>query len=138
MASNVAGVVNLLLALSTHVGYSGISPVPLPDDAFKSSQEPWVTVQEILNTHLTTHDGDSDMGPSIIQVNCWNSDYEKAYEVRFYVDVLLRNYVGTMITMVGAREVVAQGTIFRGFHELYDPERELHQLIVRYTIWFEG
>lgn len=142
-ASNIAAVISALVGLPGQMSIAGISPVPLPDDAFKTVAGPWVTVQEISTKELQTQSGGSGVGPSIIQVNVWNAQYEYADAARKRIYNILSNLSGSISVSgsVGGGSVsgavVCQGSNFMGNHELYDPIRELHQLVSRFQMWFE-
>lgn len=138
MASNIAGMVQALInTIGSDSAYSGISPAPLPDDAFADSNNPWITVQELNAKELQTLDGGSGVGPCFIQFNVWSKDYEAAYELRLALNAIIAVMTGTIYADIGHRDVVVQGGNFMGNYELIDGERKLHQLISRFQMWIE-
>ncbi len=126
MYSKVAAVI-ALLDTNLAGNYTYASPVPMPDNALF----PYITVQSIMEQEMFTHDGPSGLGPSIIQINCLDKNYEAAASLRQAIISLLSNYAG----ISGDRAL--QGSNFMYAHETYDAEREIHMLHSRFRFWFE-
>lgn len=122
--SNVAAVVAILSSLS---GLGGSGPTPLPDDAVF----PYIVVKQIRFNKLQTFSGSSGIGPAIIQVDCYDKDYEVADGLRRAASLLLDTPPSS------SSGVAIQGSNHFNDHELYDDARQLHQCITRYKIWFE-
>lgn len=126
--SYVAGLVDLIA-----VGYptvaSSVSPPPLPPTAVF----PYVTVHQIFGEELQSMDGLSGMTSTMMQVNCWDKDYERAFSLRASLTTLIMAGVNTVTLGLNLKAV----SIPR-YQELYDGPRELHQLIGRYAIWWEA
>lgn len=128
MASNIAAIITRLQnQLTLGIDYGGIGPVPVPDNA----PLPFITVQQIMHMRLQSHDGDSGVGPSMMQVNCFSKNYEEADALRALVDLALNGLTGIFAG------VVSQGANHNHSHDIYDSERELHQCITRHQVWFE-
>ena len=128
MASNIAAIITRLRdQLSLGTDYNGIGPVPVPDNATL----PYITVQQIMLTKLQSHDGDSGVGPCLMQVNCFDKNYETADALRALVDEALDGLAGVFAG------VTSQGANHNHSHDIYDSERELHQCVTRHTVWFE-
>lgn len=121
---HVAGIIQLILQ---ELPDTEIGPQPVPDDA----SYPYVTIQEILNEDVEDHEGFAGLAMSIIQVNVWDKDYSAAQTKRAAIKDTLRNYSGSAGTSI------IQGTNHRLDRELFDGDRELHQLITRFDIGWE-
>ena len=122
--SNVAAVVALLKNMS---GLGGISPTPIPDNA----PMPYITVKQIRWDKLQTFSGSSGVGPAIMQVDCYDKDYEAADAIRRAAGLILD------APALSSSGVTIQGSNHFADHDLYDDDRQLHQCITRYRIWFE-
>jgi hypothetical protein len=108
--------------------FKGIGPIPIPDDALF----PYITVQNIMEQELSTHSGRSFMGPSILQVNFCDKNYEVASVLRDRMKTVLTN--GATGTWQGT---VIQGSNYMFGSETYDAEREIHMLHARFKMWLE-
>lgn len=100
-----------------------ISPNPLDDGAVL----PYITLQEIISKNTESHDGDSGLDFSTIQINCWSKDYTEADNLRTTV----KGYV------YSAYESPIEGVNHQGDTEFYSGLTLLHQLITRFKICFE-
>lgn len=133
MSSRIAGLRALLtMGLASPPAFADFGPPPVPANA----QFPYVTCHEIGGRELTSHDGRSGLGLKNVQFNCWSPDYEAAWECRRAIMQYLtpsgqRGYRGA------AGDQVIADTVFDLDREFYDGERELHQLICSFDIWWE-
>jgi hypothetical protein len=126
--SRVAACVQLILANNAgNAICRGVSPRPLPDNG----PFPYITVQEPTDRKLLTLTGPTGISESFIQFNCWSKDYEEANTSREALKIILDDYSGA----AGSR--VIDSSDHNLDTELYDGDRELHQLITRYHIWWE-
>lgn len=130
MSSKVAGIVQIIRAsidtATTH-HKNNISPIPVPLGA----QFPYITVQEILNKEYESLTGPSDLSRSIMQVNCWDKNYEVADELRTSIKDILLQFQGSILDLTVA--AVNHSTDAA----LYDPERQAHQLVSRFVVQWE-
>lgn len=131
--SRVASVIGVISQYVDGVG--GISPVPVPPRITL----PYITVHEILTRELQNLTGRSGLAQTLMQVNCWAKTYEAAYALRdqvkdsFLLDSRGLGPVQSNTLSSGQR---IEGVNHDRDFELYDANRELHQLIVRFSIWF--
>lgn len=144
--SNVGAIikkVNTDLASQTTI--MGISPVPLPPNAFDGfpvdvagtpAFNVWITVQEISANYVQNLSGSSGVGPCLIQLNVWCPDYEYADNLRRRVNAILEGFSGTINGDYGS--AIVQGGNHRGNFELYDGQRKIHQLITRWLLFMES
>ena len=105
----------------------GISPPPLPSTALF----PYITLQQIGNTEVESMEGRSGLNRTIMQVNCWHGDYEKAFSLRRGILMLARPWtvpISLGLTIAAVHHLTDM--------EMYDGPRELHQLIARYAVWW--
>lgn len=107
--------------------YSDMSPIPVPDDA----TFPYITIQNVMDVEILSHDGPSGLSPCIIQVNSIDKDYEAADTLRGLVITCLQAIAGTF------SGIVVQGAEYMYGAETFDAERELHMLHARFKVWFE-
>lgn len=126
MISHVGGTISLLLGASLTPTIGGISPPPVPPNG----QFPYVTVQEVLSKELESLTGSSGLVRAKIQINCWDRDYENAYQMRQAIKAYLLPYKGI------AGDQTIQDVKHAGDHSLYDGARELHQLILAIFVWW--
>lgn len=106
---------------------NSVGPEPLPEKLTADG----ITVREILAQELEDLGGRSGLCHSIIQVNCWDRDYEEANRIRGLIkDLLLDNFTGPMGTLN------VDSTNHDIDAELHDAERGMHQLITRIHVWF--
>ena len=132
MSSYVAALVTLIGEESQPSGLggllvAGVSVPPVP----KWATFPWITVQQLPSREVESMTGTSGLAATMMQVNCWDKDYEQAWDLREAVKELLLSYTGE----IGDSYIQA---VNHGIDaELYDSQRELHQLIVRFRVWWE-
>lgn len=126
MTSNVASTISLLLGAGLSPTIGGISPAPVP----KNAVWPYVTVQDSFSKELESLTGSSGLLRSKIQINCWDKDYENAWQLRAAIKSYLLPFKGT----AGSQTI--QDVKHGNDHELYDGQRELHQLILYVFIWW--
>lgn len=129
MSSHVAGIIQLIKASFPSPVIGGISPPPVPPNVI----EPYVTVQEIMGRELESLTGPSGLSRSIMQVNCWSSSYESAYNLKASIKAMLLAFTGTTPTGSKIQAVNPQYDT-----ELYDSERKINQSIVRLFVWWEA
>lgn len=128
MTSHVAGIVGLLMAEISSVDMKGISPPPIPSS---TTLYPYVTVSEISNIETENLEGITGVQHSVIQTSTWDRNYETAFTLRAVIKDTLLGYSGTSLTLH------IQGINHIMDAELYDSDRELHQLISRFSVWWE-
>lgn len=126
MTSCTASTISVLLGASLSPTIGGISPPPVPPSAIW----PYITVQDSFSRELESLGGSSGLLRSKIQINCWSKDYEQAWQMRLAVKNFLLPYKGT----AGSQTI--QDVKHGGDHELYDGQREIHQLILTVWIWW--
>ena len=124
MNSNLAGLVALIQTASI-AGVGGISPLPIPDRAVFT----YVTVREVMGKELQTLDNLVDgLNKTVMQIDCWDSNYEAAWAVRNKLKQALLGY--------------SDANVFPINHvndaELYDGPRKMHQLVCRLLIWWKA
>ena len=107
-----------------------VHPPPLSaEDEF-----PAITLHTVYGSPIESHDGLSDLVPAVMQVNCWSPSYDEASALR---ESLTENVLSVFSGDVPNTDLSLQATAteFR-FQELYDAERELHQVILRCSCWW--
>ena len=133
MASHVAAVINLILDQFYPSTVKGVSPPPLPSKA----SYPYVTVHEVSGIELENIVGPSGLVKSVVQVNCWDVDYERGWQARKSIQDYLSTFSGDVI-ISSAVEAVIHSVNHVGTSHLYDGDREVHQLITRLSIWLDS
>lgn len=126
-SSYVAGVIRVIeLALAQVVG--SISPTPVPSSAVF----PYVVVRQIVNTEVESLLGLSNLNQTMMQVECWHPSYEVAFALRQSI----RNALMAGVGPISGSGLTIDAINTRGETDLYDGQRELHELIARYGIWW--
>lgn len=128
MTSHVAGIVGLLMAEISSSVMRGISPPPIPS---LTTAYPYVTVSEISNIETENLEGVTGVQHSVIQTSTWDRNYETAFTLRAVIKDALLGYSGISLALH------IQGINHIMDAELYDADRELHQLISRFSVWWE-
>lgn len=125
--SRIAELVKFLMGHDPNPALGGISPHPVPARAVM----PYVTIREILAKELESLNGRSGLVRTIEQVECWDSDYERAHQLREFIKDRLLQFSGPIDTRT------VDGPINHVMDvELYDGTRELHQLASRFQVWW--
>lgn len=105
-----------------------IAPNPvLPDARF-----PQLTLNQVGGEELESLEGLSGLTQTIQQINAWSPSYEDAFALRAAVVAMLSTFTGS----AGTTGLVVDCATMFTYRELYDAERELHQLIVRCVVWW--
>jgi hypothetical protein len=117
----------LKTALSLQDGQLG--PINVPDDALF----PYVSVIQLTGKDTESMDGDSGLVQAIMQVSCWNTDYQAAFDSRTVVKAEMRRLDAGVLSS----SFIVQGANHIIDAELYDPIRKLFQLITRFKVFFE-
>ena len=125
--SKVGGLVQVLQALIPNLG--GISPTPLPIKA----AYPYVTVQKIGGVELESLGGRSGFYPSMMQVNCFDIDYDSADLMREAIKDALMPIGGPSYSGPAGTLTIA-GINHQNDAEIYDAEREVHQCVTRLQV----
>lgn len=126
---NSVEIVRTLLVAGLAGGtYTKISAPPVP----RTALYPYITIQSVMAQELYTHDGLSDLLDDMIQINCWDKVYDRAYNLRKSAKgIILPN----TITISG---VTIQGFVHVVDREIFNSETETHQLITRIRMWVEA
>lgn len=127
-SSYVAGLVTGIGAAGLTPTPAGVSPVPVPNDA----AYPYVTVQQVLGEEVTCMEGLSNLCGTVMQINCWSKSYEQAFAMRAAIQAYLATLTGT----IGATGTKVERVTDFKTQELYHPDPELHQLILRADVWW--
>lgn len=131
MASRASGLIALLSSL-VPTSVVGVRIHPLPDNIDGTPiSYPFITIIEGNASKLLSLTGPVGNTDSWFQINVWSNDYEQAAVCRELVKDILDSYAG----VAGTRVIDSSDHILDT--ELYDGDRELHQLITRYHIWWE-
>ncbi len=85
-----------------------------------------------MGNELESLTGKSGMDMTIMQVNCWHTSYESAWTMRELIKDLMLGYTGTTLGLN------IKSTTHAGDREFYDGQRELHQHVARFQIWWES
>lgn len=136
MAETVSFVAGIATAIRVAVGLgtfgmpvpSSVTPPPVPENA----QFPVLTVQQITGEEGEVMEGLNGLTATVIQVNAWSPNYDEAFALR-------KNVLGVLFALTGAvagTPLVVDRTTGFTYRELYDGSRELHQLILRCTVWW--
>lgn len=132
--SHVGGLIDYIKALVFEPQPRGYTPTKLP---FKA-QMPHVTVIELSAKELENLVDISELTQTIMQVSCWSKDYSEAFQVREAIKANTLYFSGPVLNSIGTDTgLVIQGVNHVLDTELWDSDRELHQLITRYKIWWE-
>lgn len=127
MTSYVASIVNVI-ERSVQAAIGSISPPPVPPNA----NFPYITVHQIGKTEVESLTGVSGLTRTVIQVNCWHPDYETAFSLRHTIQGVILAFTGDTL----GNSLQASNPLHD--MELFDGVRELHQLIGRYSVWWES
>lgn len=122
--SYTAGLVALL---SANVAGSPYAVPPVPENA----TFPYTTIREISSIDLESLSGPSGLARSVIQVECWSPLFDAAWNHRKLIKTFLLPYKGAAGTLVIAAVNHA------GDRQIYDGNRELHQILSSFLIWWE-
>ena len=105
-----------------------VTPPPVPQTATYT----YVTVEQLPSREAETLTGRSGLCHAMMQIGCWDKDYEAAWQMR----EAIKNFV------MGFRGATGSQTIYGVNHqnsaELYDGNRSLHHLTVRLWIWWSS
>jgi hypothetical protein len=125
--SHTGGVTAAITAnLSGH--FTDVTPPPVPDNA----TFPYITILEIGAVELESLTGKSGLVRSVMQVNCWSKDYEECWALRKLVKDMLMAFTGA----IGGETIDAVN--HSSDRQLYDPQRELHECVASFIIWWES
>lgn len=127
---NYLGWLEAVLAPAGVIGMAHTVPVGQPNDGL-----PTITWQVIDSQEVESLSGYSALTRTTMQISVWDVSYDNAAAVRDTVVVGLRGRSGTYGSLPGPTIVLDYVTNFR-YRELYDGERELHQLILRVDMWW--
>lgn len=105
-----------------------ISPPPVPPEA----SFPFLTLQQIVGEEEESLAELSDLTSTHIQLNCWSTLYDEAFALRAALVRGLQTISGPIGSSGLAIDTITQ---YR-YTELFDPARELHQLILRVRVWW--
>lgn len=107
---------------------TSIAPPPVPENAIF----PVLTVQQVGGSEGEVMEGLDGLTLTQMQFNAWSPNYDEAFALRSNVVVAMAALTGAI---AGTPLVVDEATGFT-YRELYDAERELHQLILRCIVWW--
>lgn len=107
---------------------TAVSPPPVPPEA----SFPYLTLQQIVGREEESLEGLSQLTGTHLQFNCWSTLYDEAFALRA---AIVESLPLTPGSIAGSGLAIDAVSDYR-YSELYDAERELHQLILRVLVWW--